>query len=825
MSLPINKKMKLNRGMNKFGVFIVGSTVFTPLTTVIASEEIAITSSTIEIVSIDGSDSIEASENNQLSINLNNTSLDGNYEVIKVSPNVTIINDSGVVLDKYNSVVGEYTVNHEVNEITINEVEAGNLNLIINIEYSLKNTHLTEQSIAVSTSSSTINKTVTLSEIIETEDTLDEDIDTSIQENEDEVSEEIDSSTEEDEDSETVETDEVIMVNDERVEVEDIDKQEDKVIAEDIELEDTSSIEEDIVVEGSQSTEDEIAEDESINYENVEDKEVTDEVNEIINDENSEVIEIEVDNEIVNDESPTEEVEGEITVEVEDNSLSDEVTSEEIPSSVSTVNSLEDDVDTASLASPIAMSLELPNPMMSRGFSSNQQFINDVAPHAMRVAGKNNLYASVMIAQAILESGYGRSTLAGPPNHNLFGIKGYYNGQSVNMPTQEFYNGKYVTINDNFRKYPSYSESFEDNARVIKTTSFYPGTYYYAGAWKENARTYRDATRALTGTYATDPSYNIKLNNLIETHNLTRYDSGGGGSSTSKPNNPITTNTSKPNNSNSNNSKPNNNAKTHTVRSGDTLYGIGLKYGVTVNQLKSWNNLNSNLIHPGDVLKVSGGGTQSTSKPNNSKPNNSKPASKPSNNRPVTTNVSKPNNSSSVHTVRSGDTLYGIGLKYGVTVNQLKSWNNLNSNLIHPGDRLKVSGSGASTSKPSKPVSVNTSSSSNSNVRLYTVKRGDNLYRIAMNNGTTVARLQADNGLVGDMIYIGQVLKIKSGSTSVTSKPVSTTTQYSNKRTYKVRGGDNLYRIAMNNGTTVSSLKAKNGLKGNVIYPGQILSI
>ncbi|MDZ7835156.1 MAG: LysM peptidoglycan-binding domain-containing protein [Alkalibacterium sp.] len=71
--------------------------------------------------------------------------------------------------------------------------------------------------------------------------------------------------------------------------------------------------------------------------------------------------------------------------------------------------------------------------------SSSSEFIENISGYAQKVASENNLYASVMIAQASLESGYGKSSLSAPPNHNLFGIKGSYNGQSVAKRTQEYY--------------------------------------------------------------------------------------------------------------------------------------------------------------------------------------------------------------------------------------------------------------------------------------------------------------------------------------------------------------------------------------------------
>ncbi|EOH88515.1 glycoside hydrolase family 73 protein [Enterococcus pallens] len=160
----------------------------------------------------------------------------------------------------------------------------------------------------------------------------------------------------------------------------------------------------------------------------------------------------------------------------------------------------------------------------ARSTNTQQVFINQVAPYAKTIAQANDLYASVMIAQAIVESGWGQSTLSMAPNYNLFGIKGSYNGQSVTMKTQEYIDGKWVTVNAKFRKYPSFSESLTDNAYVLKNTSFQSGVYYYSGAWKSNTKSYKDATAWLTGRYATAPTYGATLNSVIETYNLTQYD-------------------------------------------------------------------------------------------------------------------------------------------------------------------------------------------------------------------------------------------------------------------------------------------------------------
>ena len=127
-----------------------------------------------------------------------------------------------------------------------------------------------------------------------------------------------------------------------------------------------------------------------------------------------------------------------------------------------------------------------------------ETFISQIGESARQLGQENDLYASVMIAQAILESGAGQST--------------------VMQTWEDDGNGNAYTINDAFRSYPSYYESLQDYVAVLKQGHF-------AGAWKSNTSSYQDATSALTGVYATDTSYYAKLNHIIETYNLTQYDS------------------------------------------------------------------------------------------------------------------------------------------------------------------------------------------------------------------------------------------------------------------------------------------------------------
>ena len=153
-----------------------------------------------------------------------------------------------------------------------------------------------------------------------------------------------------------------------------------------------------------------------------------------------------------------------------------------------------------------------------RPLTQTEVFISQIGETARQLGQENDLYASIMIAQAILESNSGRSALSAAPHHNLFGIKGQYAGQSATMATlEDDGQGNTYNVNAEFRSYPSYVESLQDYVTILKHSRY---TY----AWKSNTTSYMNATAALTGVYATDTSYNVKLNNLTQQYNLTQYD-------------------------------------------------------------------------------------------------------------------------------------------------------------------------------------------------------------------------------------------------------------------------------------------------------------
>lgn len=150
--------------------------------------------------------------------------------------------------------------------------------------------------------------------------------------------------------------------------------------------------------------------------------------------------------------------------------------------------------------------------------SSTMLFVSKISHSAQVVAQRNKLYTSVMIAQAILESANGQSKLSQEPYYNFFGIKGSYKGKSVILPTlEDDGQGNLYQIDASFRSYGSLTACFEDYARVLSDP-------LYRHSHRGIHTSYQQATASLIGTYATDTSYDEKLNRIIEDYQLTYFD-------------------------------------------------------------------------------------------------------------------------------------------------------------------------------------------------------------------------------------------------------------------------------------------------------------
>ena len=470
------------------------------------------------------------------------------------------------------------------------------------------------------------------------------------------------------------------------------------------------------------------------------------------------------------------------------------------------------------------------------------QFLRNIIPAAQNVARGKDIYTSVMIAQAALESGWGTSALSKAPNHNLFGVKGSYNGQSVNMQTLEDSGGQnYYSIQADFRKYPSYQESLEDYAdKIVNGISGAP--LFYSGAWKSKTNSYQDATAYLTGRYATDTAYGSKLNRIIEQFGLTKYDTETAVSMAEEIASKETTTTT---------------GNSYTVVSGDNLYAISRKTGTSIQELLSLNGLNLNsIIHPGQVLALSSKSETTETKQEESTPKEEKVSAETTNEE--TSSSTNQSSTGGTYTVVSGDGLYAIARKTGTAIEDLLSLNGLSLNsTIYPGQVLTLSASSESsaneeTTSTEEESSISTqgtpseesaaSSEQPSTGGTYTVVSGDGLYAIARKTGTSIEDLLSLNGLsLNSTIYPGQVLTLSANTEGATAEESTESTveeiqeaaatseetaPSTNSKMYYVHSGDSLYRIAHNHGISLSTLLEWNHLSvDSIIHPGQGLMV
>ena len=206
---------------------------------------------------------------------------------------------------------------------------------------------------------------------------------------------------------------------------------------------------------------------------------------------------------------------------------------------------------------------------------------------------------------------------------------------------------------------------------------------------------------------------------------------------------------------------------TYVVQKGDSLYSIANKLGTTVSELKKENNLTSNTLQIGEVLRI-----------------------------PTKEIYEEEEN---IYIVKKGDSLYSIANKYNTTVDELKRINNLTSNILSIGQVLKLPSDKANNVEKEE------------NTISYTVQKGDSLYSIARKYDTTIDRIKDLNNLTTNLLSIGQVLLIPTDTNLET--------------TYTVKKGDSLYSIAKKYNTTVDRLKQLNNLTSNLLSIGQILIV
>lgn len=151
---------------------------------------------------------------------------------------------------------------------------------------------------------------------------------------------------------------------------------------------------------------------------------------------------------------------------------------------------------------------------------TRQQFIDKLAPLAIEDMRKTGVPASLTIAQAILESADGNSTLAQQAN-NLFGMKGKGTAGSIRLPTKEYRNGEWITIHTDFRKYNNWAESVADHSNLFINGVSWNRNLYRGVIGVDGITAAREVAKV---GYATDPDYDKKVIKLITDHQLVKFD-------------------------------------------------------------------------------------------------------------------------------------------------------------------------------------------------------------------------------------------------------------------------------------------------------------
>lgn len=200
-------------------------------------------------------------------------------------------------------------------------------------------------------------------------------------------------------------------------------------------------------------------------------------------------------------------------------------------------------------------------------------------------------------------------------------------------------------------------------------------------------------------------------------------------------------------------------ASTYQVKPNDSLWKIATTNNVSVQQLIDWNNIKNSTIYPNQVLTIE---KKVKDKPNSL---NAKP--------PAQTNTSNSTKSVTLYTVKAGDSLSKIAQQHGISFEKLMKENKLSSSLIFVGQKLQIITSNAiskevNKDKPKQEI-TNPPTSVNGNSKMYIVKSGDSLSKIALLSQVTVQQLKNWNQLKSDTVYVGQ--KILLQEKAVSQKP------------------------------------------------------
>ena len=274
--------------------------------------------------------------------------------------------------------------------------------------------------------------------------------------------------------------------------------------------------------------------------------------------------------------------------------------------------------------------------------------------------------------------------------------------------------------------------------------------------------------------------------------------------------------------------------KKYKVKRGDNLSSIANNYGVTVKEIKEWNNLKKNSVASGKVLKIKVNEKVATKvkreiRTDNNISNNKNEALATIDKATATTEESQAREPKTpeFYIVQKGDNLSNIAKKYSISIDDIKKWNNLSSGNIALGSKLKIA-----MEKENDTLNSDTEVAIKPEYKTqeYIVVKGDNLGNIAKKHHVTIDELKLWNSLSDNNIQLGITLIVAKtevlASEKATKKEKSTSDNKVKEEHYYVQKGDSLYKIAKKYpGITVSDIKKWNGIRNENLKPGMKLKI
>lgn len=252
--------------------------------------------------------------------------------------------------------------------------------------------------------------------------------------------------------------------------------------------------------------------------------------------------------------------------------------------------------------------------------------------------------------------------------------------------------------------------------------------------------------------------------------------------------------------------------KIHKVKRGDNLSDIADKYNVSMAEIKSWNRLRSSKVQTGTRLKILSEKRITIAQ----KTDKNLEEKKSINNATTEVIAAKPNEIKE-YIVKTGDNLTKIAKENKLYVADLKKWNNLKDNNVNVGDVLKLA---AFETTENNTESV-------SETIFYTVKKGDNITKIAELNQVSIVDLKGWNKITDNNVRVGEKLIIETHPQGIAEikKGNRINTVFEDFKTYIVQKGDSLYSISQKHHTTVADIKKQNNIQDENLQPGMKLKI